>query len=392
METIFRVLGRATAFTLRKERGKVRGMEIKELAEGLGKITDPRRAWGNKRHKLEDILVMGLCTIVCGGEDFTDMENFGQERESWLRGFLELPNGIPDADTFRRVFERVDPQELSEVLRDWIGNWRQNGAVVSIDGKTIRGSGNSRHKAYHVVSAFVSENHITLGELKTEEKSNEITAVPELLDLLDIKNCIVTADAMSCQRAIAHKVREKGAEYVLSVKENQPNLLESIRDYFSAFTHDCRFEQTVEKNHGRIEKRKYFLETDLDWFEERVGWNGLHGIGAVCSRVEEKGQTRTETRYYITSLRDVSSFAYAVRGHWGIENNLHWCLDVAFGEDSSRARKDNSPLNLNVLRKTALPMLKNADLGRMGLKKKMFRAALSTDTLSFILNPQPLKK
>lgn len=163
--------------------------------------------------KLEDILIMGLCTIVCGGEDFTDMENFGQEREGWLRGFLELPNGISDADTFRRVFERVDPQELSEVLRDWIGNWRQDGAVVSIDGKTIRGSGNSWHKAYHVVSAFVSENHITLGELKTEEKSNEITAVPELLD---IKNCIVTADAMSCQRAIAHKIREKGAECVLA--------------------------------------------------------------------------------------------------------------------------------------------------------------------------------
>lgn len=182
-------------------------MDIKKLAEELEKVTDPRRAWGNKRHKLEDILVMGLCTIVCGGEDFTDMENFGQERESWLRGFLELPNGIPDADTFRRVFERVDPQELSEVLREWLGNRRKDGAVVSIDGKTIRGSGNHQHKAYHVVSAFVSENHITLGELKTEEKSNEITAVPELLEMLEIKNCVVTADAMSCQRTIAHKAR-----------------------------------------------------------------------------------------------------------------------------------------------------------------------------------------
>lgn len=360
-------------------------MDIKKLAEELEKVTDPRRAWGNKRHKLEDILVMGLCTIVRGGEDFTDMENFGQERESWLRGFLELPNGIPDADTFRRVFERVDPQELSEVLREWLGNRRKDGAVVSIDGKTIRGSGNHQHKAYHVVSAFVSENHITLGELKTEEKSNEITAVPELLEMLEIKNCVVTANAMSCQRTIAHKAREKGAEYVLSVKENQPNLLESIRDYFAAFMPDCPSERTIEKGHGRIEKREYFLETDIEWLEEREGWDGLHGIGAVCSQVEEKGQQRVETRYFITSLTDVSAFANAVRGHWGIENNLHWCLDVAFGEDSSRARKDNSPLNLNVLRKIALSLLKNVNLGRMGLKKKMFRAALSTDTLSLIL-------
>lgn len=367
-------------------------MEVKRLAEELEKVKDPRRAWGNKRHKLEDILVMGLCTIVCGGEDFTDMENFGQERESWLREFLELPNGIPDADTFRRVFERVDPQELSEVLRDWLGNRHKDGAIVSIDGKTIRGSGNNQHKAYHVVSAFVSENHITMGELKTEEKSNEITAVPELLNMLEIKNCIVTADAMSCQRAIAHKIREKGAEYVLSVKENQPNLLESIQDYFAAFTQDCLFKRTVEKDHGRIEKREYFLETGIDWLEEGEGWDGLQGIGAVCSQVEEKGQLRVETRYFITSLQDITTFAAAVRGHWGIENNLHWCLDVAFDEDSSRARKDNSPLNLNVLRKTALPLLKNANLGRMGLKKKMFRAALSTDILSLILNAHSPEK
>ncbi len=272
------------------------------------------------------------------------------------------------------------------MLRDWLGNWRKEGAIVSIDEKTSLGSGNSQHKAYHVVSAFVSENHITLGELKTEEKSNEITAVPELLEILEVKNCIVTADAMSCQKAIACKIRKKGADYVLSVKENQPNLLESIRDYFAAFSKDCLLKQTVEKDHGRIEKREYFLETDIDWLEESEGWESLYGIGAVCSQVEEKGQWRIETRYFITSLTDITAFARAVRGHWGIENNLHWCLDVAFSEDSSRARKDNSPLNLNVLRKTALPLLKNTDLGRMGIKKKMFRAALSTDTLSLILN------
>lgn len=192
------------------------------------------------------------------------------------------------------MFERVDPQELSEVLRDWLGNWRKEGKIVRVDGKTIRGSGNSQHKAYHVVSAFVSENHITLGELKTEEKSNEITAVPELLDILEIQNCVVTADAMSCQKAIARKIREKGADYVRSVKENQPSMVESIRDDFVAFARDCFKKQTAEKDHGRIEKQEYFLETELSWLEERtgLGWSAWdkrdsftgRGNGGSCTQ------------------------------------------------------------------------------------------------------------
>ena len=360
-------------------------MRIEKLVKRLNGVTDPRRQWGNKRHKLEDILVMGLCTIVCGGEDFTDMENFGKEREEWLRGFLELPNGIPDSDTFRRMFERIEPKELSNCLRDWLECSREERELVSIDGKTIRGSKGKGQKAYHVISAFVAENHITLGELKTEEKSNEITAVPELLDLLDIENCILNADAMSCQKTIAAKIVEKHADYVLSVKENQPGLFGDIRDYFAAFSEKCPHNRTVEKGHGRMEQREYFLETDLDWLEQKNDWRGLKGIGAVSTYVEERGEVRRDTRYYITSLTDIDEFSKAVRGHWGIENNLHWCLDVVFREDASRARKDNSPLNLNILRKTALPLLKNADFGRMGLKKKMFRAALSTCSLAAVL-------
>lgn len=360
-------------------------MGIKKLTEDMGKVTDPRRQWGNKRHQLVDILVIGFCTIVCGGEDFTDMETLGNEKEEWLRTFLALPNGIPDSDTFRRVYEKVDPQELSEVLRDWLDLYRETRSVVSIDGKTMRGSKASEHKAYHVVSAFVRENRITLGEIKTEEKSNEITAVPELLEMLDLKDAIVTADAMSCQTKIAAKITEKEADYVIGLKGNQSALLSDAKLYFESFIHECAYTKTHEKGHGRIEKREYFLSTEIAWLPQKVDWANLNAIGAVKSTVEEKGVFRTETRFFITSLTKIDEFAQAVREHWGIENQLHWCLDVIFREDASRAKRDNSPLNLNVLRKTALPLLQAADFGRIGIRKKMFRAAMSIPSLEYIL-------
>lgn len=361
-------------------------MKIEKLAEQLQQVKDPRRQWGHKRHRLEDILVVGLCTIVCGGEDFTDMESFGRERKEWLGSFLKLPNGIPDSDTFRRVFEKVDPQELSNILGEWLEVHREERGVVSVDGKTMRGSVGDGHKAYHVVSAFVRENRITLGEIKTEEKSNEITAVPELLEMLDLEGSIVTADAMSCQRAIASKITEKEADYVLGLKSNQPALLEDVALFFKEFTEECSHTQTLEKGHGRVEKREYALSSDLDWLAQKTDWENLNAIGAVKSTVTENGETRMETRYFITSLTAVETFAHAVRAHWGIENQLHWCLDVIFREDASRARRDNSPLNLNVMRKTALPLLSSADFGRVGLRKKMFRAAMSIPALEYILS------
>ena len=359
-------------------------MRIEELKEVVSSIKDPRREYGNKRHKLIDIVVIGLCTIVCKGEDFTDMEDFGIEREEWLRGFLELPNGIPDSDTFRRVFERVNPAELSEALYGWLGAEREKRGVIAIDGKTICGSGNANHKAYHVVSAFVAENQITLGELAVSEKSNEITAIPELLDLIDVKGGIVTADAMSCQKEIVRKIHDKKADYVVALKENQPALYDDVKLWFEneIATH-CT--ATHEKGHGRIETREYFLESEIDWLDQKHLWKGVSSIGAARSTVIEKGRTRAETRYYITSLCDVGEFAHAVRSHWSIENQLHWQLDVTFGEDGSRARKDYSPLNLNVLRKTAMSLLKTVDWGRIGLKKKMFIAALNPAKLLQLL-------
>lgn len=360
-------------------------MKIESLTEELKKVADSRRQWGHIRHKLVDILAMGLLTIICGGEDFTDMEDFGIEREEWLRTFLELPNGIPDSDTFRRVFERVNPQELANALRDWLDIYREKRAVIGVDGKTIRGSKNARHNAYHVVSAFVRENRLTLGELKTEEKSNEITAVPELLDMLDIEGAIVTADAMSCQTKIVAKITEKQADYVIGLKGNQSTLYDDVALYFESFTSECLHSGTLEKDHGRIERRDYFLSTEIDWLSQKPDWTNLNGIGAVRSTVTEKGERRTDTRFFITSLSSVSEFASAVREHWGIENQLHWSLDVTFREDASRAKKDNSPLNLNVLRKAALPLLHAADFGRIGIRKKMFRAALSIPSLELVL-------
>ena len=206
-------------------------MEIENLKKTIITIREPRRiSYGNIRHRLDDIIIIGLCTVICGGEDYNDMEEFGLEREEWLRTFLELPNGIPDSDTFRRLFERINPKELSECLYDWLNMERDKRSVVAIDGKTIRGSGNTEHKAYHVVSAFVAENQITLGEIVVDEKSNEITAVPALLDINDVEGAIVTADAMSYQKDITKKITERKADYVLGLKDNQPQLKKDVYD------------------------------------------------------------------------------------------------------------------------------------------------------------------
>lgn len=364
-------------------------MKIASLIEEIRKeVTEPRRVnRGNIQHKLEDIIIIGLCTIICGGEDYTDMETFGQEREEWLREFLELPNGIPDSDTFRRLFERLEPQELGRSLRQWLDMERTQRGVIAIDGKTIRGSGNGVHNPYHVISAFAAENQLTLGELVVDGKSNEIIAVPQLLDLVDVRGAIVTTDAMSCQKKTVQAITATKADYVIGLKENQPMLLHDAQLYFQDFKPDIPLSTTLEKGHGRIERREYYLLTDLEWLSQQSEWVNLRGLGMVHTRVTQGVQIREEKRYYITSLTDVDEFAYAVRKHWAVENQLHWCLDVIFNEDASRARKDNSPLNLNVLRKQALVLLNAAKFGRISKKKFMFKAALNPDMLLFILFP-----
>ena len=361
-------------------------MEIKKLKEEIKNISEPRwTQYGNIRHKLEDIIIIGLCTIICGGEDFADMEEFGKSRKEYLAKFLELPNGIPDSDTFRRVFEKLNPSELSSCLLNWISVERESRSVVAIDGKTIRGSGNSQHKAYHVISAFVAENQITLGELTVEEKTNEITAVPELLDLIDVEDSIVTANAMSCQKKIVEKITDAKADYTIGLKQNQPALYKDCEEYFPAFSWELPSVTTQEKGHGRVEKREYRLLNDLSWLEQAEEWRGLKGIGMVKSTIVEKKENRQFTRYFITSLTDIDEFADVVRKHWSIENQLHRCLDVIFREDASRARKDNSPLNLNILQKTALNLVSQAQYGRVSKKRLMFKAALESELFLKIL-------
>jgi predicted transposase YbfD/YdcC len=364
-------------------------MDIIKFKEEAGKIKDPRRQYGNLRHKLIDILIIGLMSIISTGQDFDDMVIFGETRKDWLKTFLELPNGIPSGDTFRRVFERINPKELSESLLRWISVPRGQGEVINIDGKTICGSGNAEHKAYHVVSAWACENQITLGQIKTEEKSNEITAIPELLDMLDVTDGIITIDAMGCQKAICEKITDKHADYIIGLKGNQKNLHNAVETHFADFGTNCNKVVTEEKGHGRVEKREYFLETDLSWLSQKEDWCNLISVGMVKSSVLRNGILRLETRYFITSLSQEDDFAYAVRKHWSIENNLHWCLDVVFREDDARARKDNSPLNMNILRKTALTLLKQFDVRKFGLRKKMLNAALDVDALYTIVFGQP---
>jgi predicted transposase YbfD/YdcC len=360
-------------------------MNIQTLIERAEKIHDPRRQYGYIQHKLVAIIIIAFCGIICGAEDFEDIEAFGKARKDWLSKYLDIQNGIPDKDTFRRVFERLNPTEVAECLYGWLGNCNTAEKTVNIDGKTICGSKNAEHKAYHVVSAWVSENQITLGEVVTDEKSNEITAIPKLLDLVDVSNAVVTVDAMGAQTKIAEKIIEKEADYCLALKGNHSDLHDDVKYYFENQIVGMHV-KTTEKGHGRIEKREYFLETDIDWLQQKASWKGLAAIGAVRSTVFENGQTRTETRYFLTSLTGVERFADSVRKHWSIENQLHWRLDVTFGEDNARMRKDHSPLNWNVMRKTALPLLRSADIGRKtSLKRKMFIAALDVSVLEKIV-------
>ena len=360
-------------------------MKIQTLIENSKRIQDPRRQYGYIQHKLLTIIVITFCAIICGAEDYEDIEEFGKIRRKWLEKFLDLSKGIPDKDTFRRVFERLNPSELAECLYSWIDVVDCAGKTVNIDGKTICGSKNAAHKAYHVVSAWVSENQITLGEIAVDEKSNEITAIPKLLDMVDIEGATVTIDAMGCQTQIAEKIISNKADYCLALKRNHSDLYDDVRFYFENELVPASV-QSLEQGHGRIERREYFLETDIEWLAQASCWQGLRAIGSVRSEVIEKGETRVETRYYITSLVSVEQFAHCVRNHWSIENQLHWQLDVTFGEDKARTRKDNSPLNWNVMRKTALPLLKNTDVGsKTSIKRKMFMAALDVRILETLL-------
>lgn len=370
---------------------------VVECFEGL---PDPRRD-RTRRHKLVDILVIGLGSQLTGGEGFTDMEVFGRAKLDWLKTFLELPNGIPSHDTFNRVFSAIDPQCFLDCFVQWVQGicTALAGDVVALDGKALRRAWAEGASIPYIVSAWASEHGLVLGQVKVDDKSNEITAIPELLRVLALKGCIVTIDAMGCQKEIAAQIAGKEAHYVLALKGNHATVHEEIKDFFTDAVLPCAtqpaatvrpgtmdFFQTVEKDHGRIETRRYWQSTDIDWFEDKGLWMQLGSIGMVESIRRTKKGRSIERRYFLSSLPlDARTFAKAVRGHWGVENPLHWTLDVTFREDYSRARSKNAAQNLATLRRIALNLIKRNPRKKPSLRQKRLLAALDTAFLEQLL-------
>jgi predicted transposase YbfD/YdcC len=358
-------------------------------------LPDPRRENHNtKKHKLIDIVVITILAVICGADDWPTVVEFGKKKESWLRQFLELPHGISSHDTFGRVFALLDPDEFQDCFFAWVKsvNRKTNGEVVAVDGKTNRRSHGKADHPLHVVTAFATANGVALGQLATDKKSNEITAVPKLLKLLELTGCIITADAMSCQKKIAKTILEQGADYLLAVKGNQKMLQEDIKTLL-AYGHDQNWQnmasdysESSDQDHGRIEVRKCFVLSDVELLKaigtSRNDWPGLKSIAEVTCQRTERGKTTTATRYYISSLPgNARQILKAGRDHWQIENNLHWSLDVSFREDESRVRIGHAQENLAAVRKLALTLLRREPTGTGGIKSRRLQAGWDEDYL-----------
>jgi predicted transposase YbfD/YdcC len=344
--------------------------KISKFVELFRKLPDERQEWKVK-HKLVDILFIAVVCTIADCDDWEEMEWLAKQKESWFRKYIELPNGIPSHDTIERVFSWLDLNAFRLVFQKWLSIAMEikTPGIIAIDGKTMRGSKDVLKAGAHVVNAWFSENGLVLGQVFAKEKSNEITAIPELLDILDIVGQIVTIDAAGTQKNIAEKIIDKRGDYVLAVKGNQENLMEEIRFFFEneAFggkRSDFSIATTrhTEKGHGRIEKRTYYMTDEIDWMQEKGKWAGIKSIGAVKREATDiaTGVVAQEYRYYITSLEnDVSRFAYAVRQHWGVES-MHWSLDMTFNEDGRRSRKNNSAKNLAALTRFSYDIIKMA--------------------------------
>jgi predicted transposase YbfD/YdcC len=339
---------------------------LRALADHFEDLPDPRLD-RNKEHALLDILVIATCAILAGCDSWVDVERFGRAKLDWFRRFLKLPNGIPSHDTFGRVFSLLDPEAFGACFTAWMAAACATLGLkhVAIDGKTMRGSRGPQATAAHVVSAFATANGITLGQRQVDEKSNEITAIPELLKVLDIAGALVTIDAMGCQTKIAEQVRTSGADYLLAVKENQPTLYADIHQFVTdALANDYQgiehsFWETEKRSHGRDEFRACYVFDAQDVVKDLASWRDLNSVVVIVSSRAVNGQTTDEVRYYISSRKaSATAFAQNVRNHWGIENGLHWILDVCFGDDASRVRNGHGPENFGLLRRLALAVLK----------------------------------
>ena len=386
-------------------------MSTVPLASHFSILKDPRID-RTKQHSLLDILVIAFCAVLCGAEGWEDMEEFGLAKEEWLkeRLGLQLANGIPTDDTFRRLFARLDPEQFGQCFLSFSQSLHTytKGEVIALDGKAVRHSFDvaTGQSAIHLVNAWATESGLALGHVKVDSKSNEITAIPALLKLFDISGCIITIDAMGCQKAIAKQIVDKKADYVLALKGNQSTLHEEVKSFFEdARAHDFYqkdeerriahgYYETMEKDHGRIETRRCWMVStaSLDWLWQKEEWAGLSSIGAVESERRIGEKVTRETRYFVSSLEgsvkmqgSVKKFARAVRAHWGIENRLHWALDVAFGEDNCGIWQDHAPENLASLRKIALNLLRQDKKNKRGLKARSKKASWDNDYLLRIL-------
>lgn len=366
------------------------------IVEHLAAVQDPR-VERTKFHPLINIFVITLCGVICGADDWVAIEEYGQSKQAWLGQFLDLSHGIPSHDTFGRVFAMLDPSEVQACFLGWVRSVAQvtQGEIVAIDGKQLCGSADEGKgkSAIRMVSAWACANRLVLAQRKVDEKSNEITAIPALLQLLDLHGCIVTIDAIGCQREIAQTIVDQGADYVLPLKGNQPALYEAVHEYFADLAapqvRNVRYHKTIDKGHGRLEVRHHWLTDDVQWLTQVTGkalWPGLAAIGMIRAERQSKRGTTSHTRYYLTSLApDVQTFAAAARSHWCIENQVHWVLDVAFYEDHNRTRTGHADENLAVIRHLALNLIKREVSVKLGVKNRRLKAAWNDAYLAQVL-------
>jgi predicted transposase YbfD/YdcC len=367
-------------------------LEESELFKNIQQIEDPRTRW--TRHKLSDILIIAIMAVICGADDWNAIETYGEAKKEWLSGFLELPNGIPSHDTFNNLMSRIDPIVFADCCLAWMREAAvQIGAqIISIDGKSLNNSYDREkgQKSLHLVSAWVSSHQLLLGQVKTEEKSNEITAIPKLLDLIDIKGHIVTIDAIGCQKAIAQTIVARGGDYIIGLKGNQGNLHKTVEESFAkACTADWvriphEYHETLDTGHGRTEKRQYWL-IPTTAIKIPDGWETVQSVVMVKREREDWRQTSKETHFYISSLTaDVKKIGAGIRSHWGVEE-FHWSLDVTFAEDDSRIRSGSAAENFATMRRQALGILKKDTSLKKSIRLKRYHAAMNNDYLVRIL-------
>lgn len=372
-------------------------LNMDNLRKECSKIEDPRKQGGNMRHGFFEIIGIALLAIISGCEEWIEIEDFAENKSEWLSTFLDLRNGLPSDDTYRRVFEALEPTKLEKLYRNWVLPYIGGclGKQIAVDGKTSRGVGRGSGGAekLHMVTAWVKEDEISLGQIMIDEKSNEIPAIPMLLDTLDIGGATVTIDAMGCQTDIAQCIRAREANYVLAVKQNQPTLHEDIKTYFDWAIEDSiekknlSVYKTQERAHGRITTRRTTVTNDVAWFEGKERWIDLKSFIMQESITSIKDKVTSETRFYISSLEgDAQIHARFIRGHWSIENQLHWRLDAQFGEDNSLIHKNHAPANLSILRKIALAILKKDTSRKMSVSRKQRLAAYDNSFLQHLLS------